>query len=727
MPRPSDTPRVDALLEQQDWLQEMARKLQRDPEQARDLAQDVLLVALDRGPNLQGAELRRWLWTVLRNRHFQVLRSAKHRIDREQRSARPEYEEDGDFLLDETSVEDRILSLLDELPKDERDVLVARYLRNRSLAEVARQDGVSRTTLQSRLKRGLSRLSRKADRRWGTGASVLAFLAGLLALRRSDRTATLRIVAACGAGMGAVALLVVGLTSAPTDSTSTDVARRVDDATPRPGLLEADRLERDDVRTDDRSTPVTDQATDPERLDLEILGPPPASLAPLQLQASCVDAAGRRHPSKRGRTRLVFEDLPSGTTNLLVTTREGLPRQLTVELTPDDAVRDIASGRLVQQVTIQAHAPRSLEIEVVLAGARRTDAFALEDIPFEVRHSTEPVQLGDLLPWSVSVSPLSPRWNPSTKRQFRLHRFNVYPFSIDPNADGWIHLTVEDHVMASAPLVLGADRVRLTLSLERLAALFHVVDVDVGGQDADVVESMRWMTEWADPGVERPEPEPVPAPADGFRRWRGFAPVPHLLVARGSSGPIGRLVVPRGSGVLRVEPPDADRPPVAARVLRGGEPVPNVNVVVTVPCPELDRPARFRFKTNDLGTVSLPALDGRASVRALHLRNDEDSGEHLLPLDGLGASPVVLELRPAVWRVLEIPEECDPSHVRITGSDPRLGIDAEHGFGHPIVSLPPGAYHLQTRDRSSGKPASYRFEVSADDRRICDFERVLGG
>ena len=60
------TPSVSALFAHTDWVRALARSLARDVDSAEDLAQDALVVALERPPR-DASNLRGWFARVLHN------------------------------------------------------------------------------------------------------------------------------------------------------------------------------------------------------------------------------------------------------------------------------------------------------------------------------------------------------------------------------------------------------------------------------------------------------------------------------------------------------------------------------------------------------------------------------------------------------------------------------------------------------------------------------------
>ena len=80
------------LLGQTEWIRGLARRLVADPNDADDLAQDVLVAALERPPGTGAGSrgLRAFLRATLRNLVRLRLRQAAHRRDRERHAARAE-------------------------------------------------------------------------------------------------------------------------------------------------------------------------------------------------------------------------------------------------------------------------------------------------------------------------------------------------------------------------------------------------------------------------------------------------------------------------------------------------------------------------------------------------------------------------------------------------------------------------------------------------------------
>jgi RNA polymerase sigma-70 factor (ECF subfamily) len=139
-------------------LRRYARALTRNAEQADDLVQDCLERAISRRHlwNEDG-NTRAWLFTIMHNIHANETR--KHAVrpttvpidDRDGHLARP-----ADQLSHVAGLE--LATALDELPADQRQVILLVALEGMSYSEVAETVGVAPGTVMSRLSRGRARL-----------------------------------------------------------------------------------------------------------------------------------------------------------------------------------------------------------------------------------------------------------------------------------------------------------------------------------------------------------------------------------------------------------------------------------------------------------------------------------------------------------------------------------------------------------------------------------------
>lgn len=141
-------------------LRRYARALTRNAEQADDLVQDCLERALSRRHlwNEDG-NTRAWLFTIMHNIHANDTRKLHNRP-----ASVPIDDQDGHHARP-ASQHSRLAGLemaaaLDELPAEQRQVILLVALEGMSYGEVAETTGVAQGTVMSRLSRGRERLRR---------------------------------------------------------------------------------------------------------------------------------------------------------------------------------------------------------------------------------------------------------------------------------------------------------------------------------------------------------------------------------------------------------------------------------------------------------------------------------------------------------------------------------------------------------------------------------------
>ncbi|WP_051471860.1 RNA polymerase sigma factor [Patulibacter minatonensis] len=136
------------------------------PELAADLTAEVFAAALesaDRFEGRDGASAVAWLFGIARNVLSHSYRSARVRHDARDRLGLPaldltdETVEHLEHLADVARGADALV-LLDRLPAEHRDAVVAHVLDGRDYAEIARELGCSTAVVRQRVSRGLSTL-----------------------------------------------------------------------------------------------------------------------------------------------------------------------------------------------------------------------------------------------------------------------------------------------------------------------------------------------------------------------------------------------------------------------------------------------------------------------------------------------------------------------------------------------------------------------------------------
>jgi RNA polymerase sigma factor (sigma-70 family) len=149
---------ADALLEQQiPALRRYAYGLVRNAEAADDLVQDTLERALSRWVLRRGeGDLRAWLFAILHNRYVDQYRRTKRQgdsVDLDDASVPPSppRQEAGLEMQD-------VLAALDQLPAEQKSLLLLVGVEDLSYDEAARVAGVPIGTVMSRLARARQKL-----------------------------------------------------------------------------------------------------------------------------------------------------------------------------------------------------------------------------------------------------------------------------------------------------------------------------------------------------------------------------------------------------------------------------------------------------------------------------------------------------------------------------------------------------------------------------------------
>ena len=141
-------------------LRYFLRKLLASADQAEDALQDIWLDVFRHLPRLvEPQALRAWLYRIARDRAFARLRKVRRTTEPLDGAnvVDPAAAEENDFSLEDAA---RIHSALDELPPEQREVLVLRFLEEMSYEEIARVVGCQLGTVRSRIHYGKQALKR---------------------------------------------------------------------------------------------------------------------------------------------------------------------------------------------------------------------------------------------------------------------------------------------------------------------------------------------------------------------------------------------------------------------------------------------------------------------------------------------------------------------------------------------------------------------------------------
>lgn len=171
---------IEQLLSESAWMRGLALALTRSAEDADDLVQETWLAATRRPPAAK-LEMRPWLSGVMRNVFRNGRRKGANAGARDREVARPECDVlQPSAIVERLDMQDRLSTLVRELPEKERDVVLLRFHEGLTSVAIAGRLGMAAGTVRWRLKRGLDALRAKLDREHdGDRATWMAAVAPL--------------------------------------------------------------------------------------------------------------------------------------------------------------------------------------------------------------------------------------------------------------------------------------------------------------------------------------------------------------------------------------------------------------------------------------------------------------------------------------------------------------------------------------------------------------------
>jgi len=163
------------LLAHDAWIRALARKLVADDHAAEDVAQDTWVQALRKPPSRSGS-FQAWTRRVVQNLAFRRWRSDASRRQREEAVAKPEGIPSVSDVLDREAMRFKVAKVICSLEEPYRTTILCRYFENLPPREVASRLGVSRSAVETQLKRGLQKLRARLDRDFGDRTNWCAAL-----------------------------------------------------------------------------------------------------------------------------------------------------------------------------------------------------------------------------------------------------------------------------------------------------------------------------------------------------------------------------------------------------------------------------------------------------------------------------------------------------------------------------------------------------------------------
>lgn len=155
------------LLDHADWLKGLARRLVRDGHEAEDVFQEALILA-NSAELPAGVPARSWLAGVVRNVARNKQRSERRRRDHEQRTEGAASAAHSAF--DDAALLERqraLLTHVEALSAPQRRAVIARFYDGLPPRKIAAAEGVSVSTINSRIQRGIEVLRERLDGEFG--------------------------------------------------------------------------------------------------------------------------------------------------------------------------------------------------------------------------------------------------------------------------------------------------------------------------------------------------------------------------------------------------------------------------------------------------------------------------------------------------------------------------------------------------------------------------------
>ncbi|MEQ1891697.1 MAG: sigma-70 family RNA polymerase sigma factor [Planctomycetota bacterium] len=163
-----------------DSLRRLARGLLYDEQRAEDVVQEAWLAALEKRPPAES--LAGWMRTAVRHLALNVRRESERRGAREASVARPTLQPDGNEVLAQVEILQRVLDALASLDEPYRTAVGLRYLEDLPPRTIAKKLGLPVNTVRTHVRRGLAELRQRLER--GTRREDLLAALAPLAGRR---------------------------------------------------------------------------------------------------------------------------------------------------------------------------------------------------------------------------------------------------------------------------------------------------------------------------------------------------------------------------------------------------------------------------------------------------------------------------------------------------------------------------------------------------------------
>jgi RNA polymerase sigma factor (sigma-70 family) len=160
LPPPNSPPDLEALLAHSSWVRKLAQAMASGKEFADDTEQEAWRIAMERPPT-HGSNLKAWWKSVVRSAAYQRGRSEgrhQRRVDRVAQTRPSRGVEEPYQVAERLETIQNLARLVQELEEPYGSTIYAHYFEGVPVAALAKQLDVSKSTIQSRLQRGVARL-----------------------------------------------------------------------------------------------------------------------------------------------------------------------------------------------------------------------------------------------------------------------------------------------------------------------------------------------------------------------------------------------------------------------------------------------------------------------------------------------------------------------------------------------------------------------------------------
>jgi RNA polymerase sigma-70 factor (ECF subfamily) len=149
-----------ALIQFESALIGYAASIVKDEDRAKDVVQDTFIKLYEQDPEKVKESLKAWLFTVCRNRCFDVIRKEKRMINVEddQLTVIRDVEDDPSRAAERADEHSNVIKFLDRLPQNQREVIRLKFEGDMSYKEISQTTQLSVSNVGFLIHAGIKRL-----------------------------------------------------------------------------------------------------------------------------------------------------------------------------------------------------------------------------------------------------------------------------------------------------------------------------------------------------------------------------------------------------------------------------------------------------------------------------------------------------------------------------------------------------------------------------------------